>query len=166
MNDRTGRRAVIALGANLGNPQESLREAVAELRSVPGFSLTSASAIFRTAPVGGPDQPDYLNAVVVGEWSGTPDELLEALHAIENAHGRTRDIRWGPRTLDLDVIALGDYRSNDEHLTVPHPRAWERAFVLVPWLDAEPDAYLDGYGSVCERLSELDVNDVVEVGSL
>lgn len=157
------RHAVIALGANLGNPQETLRTAVRELQAVEGFSLTAASAIFRTAPVGGPDQPDYLNAVVVGEWTGTPEGLLDSLHVIENAHGRTREVRWGPRTLDLDVIALGDYRSDAEHLTLPHPRAWDRAFVLVPWLDAEPDAYLEGYGSVRERVNELDRSDVVEV---
>jgi len=158
--------AVVALGANLGDPQETLREAARELRALPEFTVIAESSIFRTAPVGGPDQPDYMNAVVVGEWSSDPAALLFALQKIEQEHGRTREVRWGPRTLDLDVIALGDYISTAEELTVPHPRAWDRAFVLAPWLDAEPEAYLVNHGAVRDRLAELDTSDVVKVGEM
>lgn len=157
---------VVALGANLGDPAETLRSAAREIREIPGLSITGTSPIYRTAPVGGPEQPDYLNAVMVGRWSGSPLELLHALQKIENAFGRTREIRWGPRTLDLDVIAVGDVLSDDAELTLPHPRAWERAFVLVPWLDADPDAVLVGQGPLRQRVEELDHSDFETIGAL
>ena len=142
-----GPRAVIALGSNLGDRGRTLSLAVDALRALPGFTLTSVSPIVETDPVGGPEQPPYLNAVVVGRTTTlAPAELLEALHRIEAAHGRTRETHWGPRTLDLDLVQFGtpgtgqEVVSDDEALTLPHPRAAERAFVLLPWARAEPEA--------------------------
>ena len=143
-----GPRAVIALGSNLGDRGRTLSLAVDALRSLPGFTVTSVSPIVESEPVGGPDQPPYLNAVVVGRTTLAAADLLDALHRIEAAHGRTRDVRWGARTLDLDLIQVGtpgsaeEVVSDDETLTLPHPRAGERAFVLVPWAAADPDARL------------------------
>lgn len=143
-----GPRAVIALGSNLGDRGHTLSLAVDALRALPGFTVTSVSPIVESEPVGGPDQPPYLNAVVVGRTTLPPADLLDALHRIEAAHGRTRDVRWGARTLDLDLIQVGtpgsaeEVVSDDETLTLPHPRAGERAFVLVPWAAADPDACL------------------------
>ncbi len=165
-------RAVIALGANLGDRGETLGVAVDELRELPGFTVVSVSPIFETDPVGGPDQPPYLNAVVVGRTSLPPRELLEQLHAIEAAHGRTREIRWGARTLDLDLIQYGrpgggdEVVSDDESLLLPHPRAAERAFVLVPWEAADGQARLrvgegeSGIRPVSELLGRLDRSGV------
>lgn len=143
-----GPRAVIALGSNLGDRGQTLSLAVDALRELPGFTVTSVSPLVETEPVGGPDQPPYLNAVVIGRARLGPRELLEALHRIEAAHGRTREVRWGARTLDLDLIQFGspgsvdEVVSTDESLTLPHPRAGERAFVLVPWAAVDPHARL------------------------
>jgi dihydroneopterin aldolase/2-amino-4-hydroxy-6-hydroxymethyldihydropteridine diphosphokinase len=163
-----GPRAVIALGSNLGDRGRTLSLAVDALRALPGFTVTSVSPIVETDPVGGPDQPPYLNAVVVGRTTLDAAELLRALHRIEAAHGRTREVRWGARTLDLDLIQLGEpgsgeeVVSNDETLRLPHPRAAERAFVLVPWAQAEPDAHLrvgvgeGGIQPIGQLLAQLD----------
>ena len=143
-----GAAVVIALGSNLGDRGQTLAAAVRALRSLPGLTVTSVSSIVETDPVGGPDQPPFLNAVVVGRCTAGPDDLLAALHAIEAQHGRTREIRWGARTLDLDLIQFGtpggrrEVVSDDDKLTLPHPRAAERAFVLVPWADADARATL------------------------
>lgn len=156
-------RVVIALGANLGDRGESLAVAVDELRELPGFTVLSVSPLFETDPVGGPEQPPYLNAVVVGRTSLRPNDLLAALHAIEAAHGRTREVRWGARTLDLDLIQYGwpgapdEVTSDDDRLLLPHPRAAERAFVLVPWEAADERACLrvgEGEGGI-RPVSEL-----------
>lgn len=135
-------RAVISLGSNLGDRSAHLEFAVSELR-VAG-ELVAVSPAYSTAPVGGPEQPDYLNAVVLLETDLHADELLEVCHLIEDQAGRVRAERWGPRTLDLDLIAYDDVVSDDPELTLPHPRAAERAFVLRPWLDVDPDATLAG----------------------
>jgi len=141
-------RAVIALGANLGDARGALEGAVTALKSTPGVALTAESSVYVTAPVGGVEQPDYLNAVVLAETSLSPRELLDRLHGIENDWQRTREVRWGPRTLDLDLIEYEGATSDDPILTLPHPRAHERAFVLVPWLEADPGAELTGFGPV------------------
>ncbi|MEO6997323.1 MAG: 2-amino-4-hydroxy-6-hydroxymethyldihydropteridine diphosphokinase [Terracoccus sp.] len=139
---------VIALGSNLGDRGETLAAAVGSLRTLAGLTVTRVSPLVETDPVGGPEQPPYLNAVVVGRSSLPAAALLAALHAIENEHGRTREVRWGARTLDLDLIQFGrpggrhEVVSDDPALTLPHPRAGERAFVLVPWSDADPQAAL------------------------
>ena len=147
--ERTNAAAVVlALGSNLGDRGETLASAVADLRQTPGLTVTGVSTIVETDPVGGPDQPPYLNAVAVGRSDLGPAELLARLHEVEATHGRTREIRWGARTLDLDLIQFGapgsrrEVVSDEASLTLPHPRAGQRAFVLVPWADADPTATL------------------------
>lgn len=130
-------RAFIALGANLGDPQVTLRRALTELGGL--GEVRGVSALYRTAPIGGPPgQPSYLNAAAELETDLSAPDLLTALHAIEAAAGRTREVRWEARTLDLDLIVYGDQLSDDPALTLPHPRAWERAFVLAPLSDLAP----------------------------
>lgn len=138
---------VIALGANLGtDPAETLRAAVDRLGSEPGLWQLACSPLFTTDPVGGPEQPAYTNAVLTARTSLAPWRLLDRLHRVEAEHGRTRDVRWGARTLDLDLIQYGqpgtrwEVVSDDPALTLPHPRAQERGFVLVPWHAVDPEA--------------------------
>ncbi|MBT0993207.1 2-amino-4-hydroxy-6-hydroxymethyldihydropteridine diphosphokinase [Cellulomonas sp. DKR-3] len=138
--------AVLAFGANLGNAQETLRAAITEIGQVPGIEIVDVSPLARTAPVGGPDQPDFLNAVVLVRTSLAPRELLRAAQAVEQAHGRERLEHWGPRTLDVDLIVYGTVLAVTEDLELPHPRAHERAFVLQPWAQVDPDAFLPGLG--------------------
>lgn len=137
---------VLALGSNLGSAQDTLRAAVADLADTPGLELVDVSPLARTAPVGGPEQPDFLNAVVIARTMLPPREVLRATAAIEDAHGRRRDVRWGPRTLDIDIVAYGDVCAVTDDLELPHPRAHERAFVLQPWSQMRPDAELHGLG--------------------
>lgn len=139
-------RAVLALGANLGDRLAALRDAVAALAREVG--VDAVSPIYETAPVGGPEQQDYLNAVVLVTTTLAPRDLLALAHRVEAAAGRERLERWGPRTLDVDVVAYDEVVSDDPDLTLPHPRAHERAFVLRPWLDLDPDAVLPGHGPV------------------
>ena len=150
-------KVVIALGSNLGDRAENISKAVSELNKI--IEVTHLSTIYETDPVGGPEQPDYLNAVLIGESELNPVDLLTKTLEIENALGRTREVRWGARTLDIDLIVAGDIVSNTEFLTLPHPRAHERAFVLEPWLEIEPDAVLPGRGSVATLLSQLSIEE-------
>lgn len=138
--------AVLAFGANLGNAQETLRTAITEIGQVPGIEIVDVSPLARTAPVGGPEQPDFLNAVVLVRTSLAPRDLLRAAHAIEQGHGRERLEHWGPRTLDVDIIVYGSVLAVTDDLELPHPRAHERAFVLQPWAQVDPDAHLPGLG--------------------
>ena len=144
---------VVALGANLAGadgsgPAETLAAAVRRLCRVRGLRDVRVSAPVGSAPVGGPEQPDYVNAVAVARTRLAPATLLAALHGIEARFGRTREVRWGARTLDLDLVQYGDpttgtdVRSDDPELLLPHPRAHERAFVLRPWADVDPQASL------------------------
>ena len=153
------RRAVIALGSNLGDRDTLLRDAVRAVDATPGITVVAASApVSSTAvtPEGlDPSKPTYLNAVLLADVTLDDDALLDALQAIEAMHGRTRDVRWGDRTLDLDVVALDDERIDTERLQVPHPRAAERAFVLEPWLQLDPEARLAGAGRVADLASRL-----------
>ena len=148
-------RAVIALGANLGDARAALSGAVEAIAGLPGVSMLAQSSVYSTAPIGGVEQPDYLNAVVIVDTTLSPPELLDRLHDIENAWHRTREVRWGPRTLDLDLIDYTGVTSDDPELTLPHPRAHERAFVLVPWLEADPEAELTGFGPVAGLVPAL-----------
>lgn len=133
--------AVLSLGSNLGDRLAALQSAVDAMRPW----LRAVSPVYETPPWGPVPQADYLNAVVVvADESAGPREWLTRAQAAENAAGRTRGIRWGPRTLDVDVVAVDDVVSDDPELTLPHPRAAERAFVLVPWLAADPAATLSG----------------------
>ncbi|GAA1730405.1 hypothetical protein GCM10009809_27420 [Isoptericola hypogeus] len=138
--------AVLALGANLGDAQVTLREAVTDIDRIPGIQVTDVSPLARTAAVGGPEQPDYLNAVLVVRTALAPRDLLRAVQEVEARHGRVRDERWGPRTLDVDIVQYGTLTSTAPELELPHPRAHERAFVLVPWAEVAPDAVLGGLG--------------------
>lgn len=151
--------AVIALGANLGDRDATLSDAVVAIADLPGVELTGVSALIETAALkpDGVDHeaPAYLNGVVTVLTSLAPHALLDALNAIENAHGRERAERWGDRTLDLDLISYAELQQSDERLTLPHPRAAERDFVLVPWLELDPDASLPGIGRIDALLLAL-----------
>jgi dihydroneopterin aldolase/2-amino-4-hydroxy-6-hydroxymethyldihydropteridine diphosphokinase len=147
--------AVLGLGSNLGARQQQLQRAVDQLAATPGLRVTAVSPVYETDPVGGPEQPDFLNAVVLAITDLPPADLLGRAQAIEAAARRTREVRWGPRTLDVDIIAYGDQARADPTLTLPHPRARERAFVLAPWRDADPDAELPGYGPVAALLAAV-----------
>lgn len=146
-------RAVLALGANLGDRAAALQEALDALAAQ--VRIVAVSAIFQTEPVGGPAQPDFYNAVAIADTDLSASALLDLAHRIEAAAGRVRTIRWGPRTLDVDIIAVDDERSDDPALTLPHPRAHQRAFVLLPWLDADPAAVLPGHGAVAALVAGL-----------
>ena len=147
---------VLALGSNLGDRQDILQGAVDAIVGLPGVRVTAVSPVYETVPVGGPAQPDYLNAIVLADVARPARELLDRLHEIEAAFDRVRVVRWGPRTLDIDVVDFGGARSDDPELTLPHPRAHERAFVLGPWRDVDPDAELPGRGPVAELLAKAD----------
>ena len=149
-------RAVIALGANIGNPQENLEVALSLLRE--STEVITVSSFYKTAPVGGPDQPDYLNAICIIESELPAVELLSLLHGIEKSLGRERLERWGPRTIDLDLIQFGGIICMDGELQLPHPRAHERRFVLEPWLEIDPDAILLSHGRVDQILAQLPLN--------
>lgn len=139
------RQVIIALGSNLGDRAELLRAALADLRAAKDIEVLDASPVVVTRPVGGPEgQPDFLNAVVKVQTTLGPFELLKVCQAIEDAHDRVRDVRWGPRTVDLDIIDFGGLRMDEPVLTLPHPRAAERAFVLVPWSMMDSEARLIG----------------------
>lgn len=146
--------AVVALGSNLGDSSATLDEALADIRALPlvrgvtASSVISSTAITLDGP--DPDKPRYANAVALVDTDLAPTVLLAALNDIEARHGRVRDVRWGDRTLDLDVVAYGGVTSQDPHLTLPHPRAHERDFVLDPWLEIDPDATLPGLGPIAE----------------
>lgn len=144
-------RAILALGSNLGERRGTLSAAVADLVDRPEVRLADVSPVISTKPVGGPeDQPDFLNMVIAVDTTLPPLELLQHCQGVELAHHRERIVRWGPRTLDVDVVVYGDVQSDDPVLTLPHPRAAERAFVLYPWSLMDPTATLLG-----ESVAEL-----------
>ncbi|WP_207632318.1 2-amino-4-hydroxy-6-hydroxymethyldihydropteridine diphosphokinase [Occultella kanbiaonis] len=140
---------VLSIGGNVGDVRATMRAAVADLREVPGLTVTTVSPLARTAAVVLPDavpQPDFLNAVVLASTTLSPMDLLDRMHEVEDAYGRQRRERWGERTLDIDIITFDGVSSVEPELTLPHPRANERAFVLVPWAQADPSAFLPGLG--------------------
>ncbi|MFG2498671.1 2-amino-4-hydroxy-6-hydroxymethyldihydropteridine diphosphokinase [Streptomyces sp. NPDC048441] len=151
------KRAVISLGSNLGNRLETLQGAIDALEDTPGLRVKAVSPVYETEPWGVEpgSQPSYFNAVVVVKTTLPPSSLLERAHAVEEAFHRVRDERWAPRTIDVDIVAYADVVSDDPVLTLPHPRAHERAFVLAPWYDVEPEAQLAGHGPVAELLSHV-----------
>ncbi|RNL81995.1 2-amino-4-hydroxy-6-hydroxymethyldihydropteridine diphosphokinase [Halostreptopolyspora alba] len=146
------RRAVLSLGSNLGERMEHLQGAVDALFDADGLTPVALSPVYETAPVGGPEQGAFLNAIVVADSTLGPDLLLERAQNVELAFHRERAQRWGPRTLDVDIIAYGDEVRDSPELTLPHPRAHERAFVLSPWTDVEPEATIPGKGNARELL--------------
>lgn len=150
-------RAVLSVGSNVGDRLGHLRSVLDGL----GGAVVTVSPVYETAPWGGVDQDDYLNAVVVVSDAAEDERgWLARAHALEAAAGRARGVRWGPRTLDVDVVTVDDSVSDDPGLTLPHPRAHERAFVLVPWADVEPEAILPGRGRVADLLAGLDTTGV------
>ena len=152
--------AGIGLGSNVGDREDHLRAAVARLRSL--GRVVGISSLYETAPVGGPDQGWYLNAVVKLSTELDPRSLLRGLHKIENLAGRTREVRWGPRTLDLDLLVYDEITIRTSDLTIPHPHAHERAFVLVPLTEVWAEANL-GVGNAGDLAEKIDRADVVLV---
>jgi 2-amino-4-hydroxy-6-hydroxymethyldihydropteridine diphosphokinase len=149
--------AVISLGSNLGNRLETLQGAIDALEDTPGVRVKGVSPVYETEPWGVEpgSQPSYFNAVVVLKTTLPPASLLERAQAVEEAFHRVRDERWGARTLDVDIVAYADEISDDPRLTLPHPRAHERAFVLAPWHDLDPGAQLPGRGAVAGLLATV-----------
>lgn len=151
-------RAVIAFGANLGDREATIASAVRAVAETPGISLVAVSPVYETSAIKNSDAdhdaPDYLNGVFVVETSLEPHALLDVLHAVESVYGRVRAEHWGDRTLDLDLIDIAGVQLADERLVLPHPRAWQRAFVLQPWLDVDPSAELTGRGPVAALRAE------------
>jgi 2-amino-4-hydroxy-6-hydroxymethyldihydropteridine diphosphokinase len=158
-------RAVLSMGSNLGDRQQHLTDAVAALENWSPRCIVAVSAIYQTPPWGPIAQEDYYNITLIA----TSPELdaygwLGRCRELEQAAGRVRDIRWGPRTLDADVVVVDEIVSHDPDLILPHPRAQERAFVLLPWAEIEPDAVLPGYGPIKRLLADLDQADITKVG--
>ena len=146
-------RAVLSLGSNLGNSAEILSSAAEALNEV--SEVIALSSFYQTRPVGGPPQPDFINAVIIIETNLEPEELLLVAQAIEGAHGRERNentVKWGPRFLDIDLIKCDEMLINSPDLTIPHPRAHEREFVLRPWNEIDPAATLPESGAISRLL--------------
>jgi 2-amino-4-hydroxy-6-hydroxymethyldihydropteridine diphosphokinase len=150
--------AYIGIGSNLEAPVEQVCQALIELNDIPHTYLTAQSSLYRSAPLGPADQPYYINAAAGVRTSLSPESLLEELQSIENRHGRIRTVRWGPRSLDLDLLMYGNLQQSHPDLTLPHPGIQERVFVLQPLYDIAPDLYIPGRGEVksllqtCPRL--------------
>jgi 2-amino-4-hydroxy-6-hydroxymethyldihydropteridine diphosphokinase len=149
-------RVVLSVGSNVGDRAAHLQSAADALRRW----LVAVSPVYETEPFGTEPQPRYLNAVLVADAELGPRAWLEQVRSIEAAAGRTRPRRWAPRTLDVDIVTVAGTVSADPELTLPHPRAHERAFVLAPWADVEPDAVLPGHGAVRELLAGVDTTGV------
>ena len=147
-------RAVISIGSNIDDPKANLDLAIALLKEA--TEVIAVSSYIETEPVGVIEQPNFLNAIVILESELPAADLLSLLQGIEKAMGRKRELRWGPRNIDLDLIQYGAILSNAEELTLPHPRAHERKFVLAPWLSIEPDAELLTHGRVDQLLKNLE----------
>ena len=147
-------RAYIGLGSNLDGPRYQLIRAFRELDRLPGTRCVARSAFYRSAPMGPADQPDYINAVAMIETRLGPYPLLFVLHQLERAHRRVRGARrWGPRTLDLDILIYGDVRLHGRRLEVPHPGLRQRNFVLYPLAELDPELWVPGQGSVRELVA-------------
>ena len=146
-------KAVVALGANLEEPRKAIELAIELLKQA--TNVTAISSLYETAPVGGPEQDNYIHAVVTLESDLPAADLLSLLHGIEKSMGRVRDERWGPRVIDLDLIQYGTLLSKSEELTLPHPRAHERRFVLEPWHEIDTDAILLTHGRIDQLLEQL-----------
>jgi 2-amino-4-hydroxy-6-hydroxymethyldihydropteridine diphosphokinase len=146
-------RAVIGLGANLGDPAAQLRTAIAAIGRIADTRVLAVSSFYRTAPVGYLAQPEFVNAAVAVETTLAPRALLDALQAIEAAAGRERRFKDAPRTLDLDILLYGDRVADEPGLMLPHPRLHERAFALAPLVEIAPDAVVPGHGRAADLLA-------------
>lgn len=149
------RIAALSIGSNLGDRMGYLSAALEALRSTDGVRVEEVSPVYETAPVGTEGDPPYLNAVVLVVTALTPRQLIALTEEIEDVNGRVRVTRWGPRTLDIDILAIGEQTSDDPVVLLPHPRAHLRAFVLVPWADVAPDAEVPGHGPVAQLLAAM-----------
>lgn len=147
--------AALALGSNLGDSAAILQGAIDDLASVDDIVVMGVSRAYETDPVGGPEQDAYLNAVVVVRTGLDPWQLLAVTQSIEQHWHRTREVRWGPRTLDIDILAFDADTVDSDDLVIPHPRAHERGFVLVPWADVAPDAVIPGHGRVADLVETV-----------
>ncbi len=157
-------RAYIGLGSNLDRPRRQVETAVSQIDTLPDTRVTARSRWYRSAPLGPPGQPDYINGVVAIDTELTPETLLEALQAIENRHGRDRGVRWGARTLDLDILVYGDRVIDDPALRVPHPELANRNFVLYPLADVAPDLLLPDGTALATLLANVGGNGIVLEG--
>ena len=157
------RKVVYSIGSNLGERLSNVQGAVDALSDTPDVIVVDVSSVYETKPFGGPpNSPQFLNIVVVAETTLEPQTLVERAFAIEDAFGRTRDSdRWGPRTLDVDLIMVGNAVVDQEDLKLPHPLAHERAFVLVPWYEVDPAAEIASRGAIGDLLGQADASGVV-----
>lgn len=153
-------RTFLSIGSNLGNRFEYLQTAVDRLAKSPKISKIIPSAIYETKPFGGPEQDDFLNAVLEVETELTSSELLMLAQQLESEAGRIRDIRWGPRTLDVDILSYDNVVSSDPELTLPHPRIQERAFVIIPWFEIAPEYLIPGLGKLADLFNEIEKSEV------
>ncbi len=156
-------KAYIGLGSNLDDPQSQLKKAIISLEMMPSTSVVKTSSFYRSKPVGPQDQPDYINAVVELDTELSASVLLDYLQAIENEQGRERKIKWGARTLDLDILLFGDEIINDDRLQVPHVEMHNRGFVLLPLNEIFSDCMIPGVGAVSSLLQEEDADDLVKL---
>ena len=157
------RQAVLAIGSNLGDRLDKLQGAVSALEDTPEVTIVAISSVYETEPVGSPDgSGKFLNAVVLIDTTLTVHTLLDRALAIEDAFGRERSEPGAPRTLDVDVIVVGNRVAEDEQLVLPHPRAHERGFVLVPWLEIDPEGEIPGKGFVADLIGDVDTSGVVK----
>ena len=156
------RKVVYAIGSNLGDRLSNLQGAVDGIKDTPDVIVVDLSSVYESKAVGGPeDSPDFLNMVIVAETTLEPRTLLERALAIEDAYGRDRGERWAPRTLDVDLIVVGTTVADEADLTLPHPFAHDRGFVLVPWAEVDPRGEIPGWGNVVERAKQVDLSGVV-----
>ncbi|TDU90538.1 2-amino-4-hydroxy-6-hydroxymethyldihydropteridine diphosphokinase [Kribbella voronezhensis] len=161
------RQVILSLGSNLGDREANLQGAVDALRDTPDVVVVDVSPVYETEPIGGPDESGpYLNIVLLADTTLAVETLLDRAHAVEQAFGRERSVKGAPRTLDVDLITYGKKEISTDELTVPHPRAHERAFVLAPWLDIESDAVLPGVGPVADLLAKVGTDGVKRLDDL
>jgi 2-amino-4-hydroxy-6-hydroxymethyldihydropteridine diphosphokinase len=153
-------KAALSIGSNLGNRFNYLQAAVTALAEHPSIFGLVSSSIYETKPIGGPEQDDFFNAVLVLETNLTALELLDLVQNIELAAQRKREIKWGPRTLDIDILTFGTDQISTEKLNVPHPQLSSRAFVLVPWFEIDPTAEVSGLGKLVDLVDAVSKTDV------
>lgn len=153
----------IGLGSNLDNPLQHIQTAIHDLCSIEGIRVVAVSSLYQSPPMGPPDQPDYVNAVLSLETALTPHQLLDLLQSIEQLHGRERKRHWGERTLDLDILLYGEQTLNDARLQIPHPGMLERAFVLYPLAEIAPNIEIPGAGKLQDVLSSCPQGDLEKI---
>lgn len=154
-------KVYIGLGSNLNDPLSQLKKAIISLEMVPSTSVSKTSSFYKSKPVGPQDQPDFVNAVVELDTELSAHVLMDYLKGIENAQGRVREQKWGPRTLDLDILLYGDEIIQGEHLEVPHVEMHKRGFVLLPLDEISPDCVIPGIGSVQKQLHQVNTDDLM-----